>query len=352
MDAIERVTKVLRGELPDRVPVGLHCYLMACQMHGGRFDEILRSGEFMAEAQLNAWRMFGHDVIMLENGVCAEAEALGCSIRYTADGPPHVAEPLIKKPDDIERLRVPDPERTFPLTELLKTTRIVKRQTGGKVFINGRADQGPIALALALVGPQQFLTMLMQPELRDWCQKLVGFCSRVNVALGEAQLRAGADSSSIGLAGASLISPALFDAFELPGARAFCAAMRRSGGFGFVHACGDETIMLENLLATGADCLELDPGTNAEKCKRATQGRASVLGMIDPAQVMRFGTPEAVRRQANQMLATMGPGGGFIIGPGCALPSDTPVENVQTLMECVRREGVYNADGRPKAKSD
>ena len=78
MDAIERVTRVLRGELPDRVPVGLHCYLLACRMLGGRFDEILRSGELQAEAQLKAWRTFGHDVIMLENGVCAEAEALGC----------------------------------------------------------------------------------------------------------------------------------------------------------------------------------------------------------------------------------------------------------------------------------
>ena len=349
MDSIERVTRVLRGELPDRVPVGLHCYLMACQMHGGRFDEILRDGDALAEAQLTAWRTFGHDVIMLENGVCAEAEALGCEIRYTADGPPHVEEPLVKALDDLEKLRVPDPERTFPLAELLKTTRILKQETGGKVFINGRSDQGPIALACALTGPERFLTMLMDPALAGWCQKFVAFCSRVNVALGEAQRRAGADSSTIGLAGTSLISPALFDAFELPGARAFCAALKRSGAFAFVHACGDETHLLENLLATGADCLELDPGTDAATCKRAIQGRASVLGMIDPAQVMRLGTPDAVRQEARRMLAMLGPGGGFIIGPGCALPADTPVENVQALMECARREGTYGADGRPVA---
>ena len=117
-----------------------------------------------------------------------------------------------------------------------------------------------------------------------------------------------------------------------------------------MHSCGDETLLLEKLVATGADCLELDPGTNPETCKRAVQGRTSVLGMIDPTQVMRFGTPADVRRQALEMMSTMGPGGGFIMGPGCALPADTPLENVQTLMECARREGVYGADGRPAAK--
>lgn len=352
MESLERVAKVLRGELPDRVPVALHCYLLACRMHGGRFDEILRSGELQAEAQLLAWRTFGHDVIMLENGVCAEAEALGCTVRYTADGPPHVSEPVIKDLDDIEKLRLPDPERTFPLNELLEATRIVKRETAGRVFINGRSDQGPVALALALTGPERFLTMLMEPERRAWCLRLVDFCSRVNIALGEAQLRAGADSSTIGLAGTSIISPALFDDFELPGARAFCAALRRRGGFAFVHACGDEGRLLENLLATGADCLELDPQTDAETCKRTVAGRASVLGMVDPVHVMRFGRPESVEREASRMLAIMGGGGGFLIGPGCALPADTPVENVQALVEQTRREGVYGADGHLKKKAD
>ena len=47
----------------------------------------MRSGEMLAEAQLAAWREFGHDVIMHENGVCAEAEALGCGISTRAIRP-------------------------------------------------------------------------------------------------------------------------------------------------------------------------------------------------------------------------------------------------------------------------
>ena len=289
---------------------------------------------------------------MLEIGVCAEAEALGCKIRYTADGPPHVEEPLIKelgRPG--ETLACPTPSGRFRSIEMLKTTRIVKRETGGKVYINGRSDQGPIALAFALVGPQRFLTMLMDPELNDWCRRLLAFCSRVNIALGEAQLRAGADSSTIGLAGVSLISPALFDAFELPGARAFCAAMQRSGGFAFVHACGDETLYAGE---PGGHRRGL-PGVGPGHRRGNVQARGARPS--ERARHDRSGAGDAFRHAGRRAppgdakcWPRWAPGGGFIIGPGCALPADTPVENVQTLMECARREGVYDAEGRPRAK--
>ena len=87
MTSLERTLAVLDHKVPDRVPVALHNFLMACRMAGGDFGTTLRSGEMLAEAELAAWRAFGHDVIMHENGVCAEAEALGCGIHYPADGP-------------------------------------------------------------------------------------------------------------------------------------------------------------------------------------------------------------------------------------------------------------------------
>jgi uroporphyrinogen decarboxylase len=160
----------------------------------------------------------------------------------------------------------------------------------------------------------------------------------MNVALGLAQRRAGAHSSTIGLAGSSLISPALFDTYEAPRAAVFCRALKAQGCYGFVHACGNETHLLQNLIATGAAALELDPATDPHVCKQATRGKTAVLGMLDPAHILRNRSRQEVRAHACEILRIMSPGGGFLLGPGCALPPDTKEENIHELMECVREE--------------
>lgn len=345
MTSIERVTAVLNHQVPDRVPVALHNFLMASTMTGAGFHEVLRDGEALAEAELAAWREFGHDVIMHENGVCAEAEALGCGIAYRPDIPPHVADPVVKSFDDLEKLTVPDPEKTFPLNELLKATRILVRETKGRAFVMGRADQGPMSLAATLCGPEKFLLAVLDPELHPKVLQLCDICSRMNIAFGAAQRRAGAHGTSLGVFGCSMISPRLFCHLELPRVQAFCRQMGKLGLRTFVHSCGNETLLLDSLVQTGASCLELDPRTDPSACKRAIRGRMSVLGMLEPAHVLAEGTVEDVRTHALEIMRTMAPGGDFIMGPGCALPGNTPRENIHTVMECARTAGVYSPDG-------
>ena len=345
MTSLERTLAVLNHQVPDRVPVALHNFLMGCRMIGADFTQALRSGEVLAEAQLAAWREFGHDVIMHENGVCAEAEALGCGILYQSDYPPHVEDPVIKSLDDVDKLTIPDPEKTFPLNELLKATRILVRETERKAFVIGRADQGPMALAAALCGPEKLLLACAEEALRPKVLRLLEMCSRMNIVYGEAQHRAGAQGSSIGAYGSSLISPQMYDQLEFPGDKAFCDAMRGIGCKSFVHSCGDETALLENLVRTGADCLELDPRTDPILCKKAIHRRTSVLGMLDPAGILWRGTSDEVRGHTLEIMRAMAPGGGFIMGPGCLLPADTPETSIHIVMECARTAGVYHSDG-------
>jgi uroporphyrinogen-III decarboxylase len=41
----------------------------------------------------------------------------------------------------------------------------------------------------------------------------------------------------------------------------------------------------------------------------------------------------------------LGPGGELILGPGCALGSDTPNDNIHALVEAAKKYGCYNRDG-------
>ena len=68
MNSIERVAAAIELRTPDRVPVDLHNFLPAAQALGRPFTETFRDGELLAQAMLDAWREYGHDMILLENG--------------------------------------------------------------------------------------------------------------------------------------------------------------------------------------------------------------------------------------------------------------------------------------------
>jgi hypothetical protein len=57
------------------------------------------------------------------------------------------------------------------------------------------------------------------------------------------------------------------------------------------------------------------------------------------------GTPEAVEAAVREELAVLAPGGGLILGPGCALPPGTPAENIAALVESTSRWARHGADG-------
>jgi uroporphyrinogen decarboxylase len=58
---------------------------------------------------------------------------------------------------------------------------------------------------------------------------------------------------------------------------------------------------------------------------------------------MANGTPETVTEKCVEALDILAPGGGFILGPGCALPATTPDENIDALIEAAKKHGRYPA---------
>ena len=75
------------------------------------------------------------------------------------------------------------------------------------------------------------------------------------------------------------------------------------------------------------------------------------MGPVNP-ELISNGTPAQVEDAAREALDVLGPGGGLILGPGCALGQTTPPDNIHALIETAWKYGVYNPDGTLVTRSD
>ncbi|MCU0243931.1 MAG: uroporphyrinogen decarboxylase family protein, partial [Acidobacteria bacterium] len=94
--------------------------------------------------------------------------------------------------------------------------------------------------------------------------------------------------------------------------------------------------ILEPMLATGADALELDYKTDVRAAREAMKGKAVFIGNIDPSGVLALGRPALVETKTRELLDVFAGVPGFILNAGCAIPAETPPENLKAMIAAAR----------------
>jgi MtaA/CmuA family methyltransferase len=342
MTSIERVQAAIDLRQPDRVPVDLHNFQPAARAMGVSMAEVLRDGELLAEAMLKAWREFGHDMILLENGTACNAQACGVEVVYRDDVAPAALHPVLERLEDVDTLEVPDPYTAFPMCEILKATRILAREIGDRAWIVARADQGPFDLASELLGMEKLMLAVALGEQDDLLHRLLDFCAQVNRRYAQALIKNGGRSTSIGesFAGPDVLSPRHYRKYAFPHQIALTDQLKADGIILATHICGNTVPILNDFVATGAQILEIDHKTDMRKAKDAARDKSCLLGPINTSLLVD-GTPQEVEDACRQAIEIMAPGGGFILGPGCALSPETPSDNIHALVEAGKKFGRY-----------
>ncbi len=114
----------------------------------------------------------------------------------------------------------------------------------------------------------------------------------------------------------------------------------------FIHSCGSVAAFIEDFIEAGFDILNpvqcsaahMDPRTLKERFgERVTFWG----GGVDTQHTLPYGTPEEVRAQVRDRMATFGHGGGFVFNPIHNVQAKTPPENVIAMFETVRDSGTY-----------
>lgn len=342
MDSIERVQAAIDLRKPDRVPVDLHNFQPAAKAMGIPMSQVFQDGELLAEAMLRAWREFGHDMILLENGTACNAQACGVQVIYRDDAAPAAHIPVLKRLEDVDTLEVPDPTTAFPMCEIIKATRILAREIGDQTWIVARADQGPMDLAAQLIGIQELMLAIALGEQPELVHQLLDYARRVATRYAFALIEAGGRSTSIGepIAGPDLLSPRHYRQYAYVHEKRMVEELKAHGIVLANHICGNTAPILPDFVATGAQILEIDHKTDKQRAKDAARHKTCLLGPINTSLLLE-GTPQDVEDACREAIAIMAPDSGFILGPGCALDPDVPADNIHALVESAKRYGVY-----------
>jgi uroporphyrinogen decarboxylase len=343
MTSRERCLATIRFEPHDRIPVDLHNFMMTVVDSKLPNAKLYQDGQLLGEAQVAAWKRFGHDMLLIENGTATLAEACGCEVSYPHASAPRIENPFLKGLGEISRLRKPDPWKAPLCRAALKATRVVLDQIGDQVYVMGRADQGPFDLACMITGTETLLTEMAAGENDELIFELLEYTSEAYILYAHMFKEMGCPGTSLGEAFCSpdVISPAMYEKYCLPYGKKVVTALQSDDFFVAYHTCGDTTKIIGLMAETGAKILEFDYKCDQAAAKRATVGKTTLLGPVDPSGVLHQGSIEDVETVCREAIEVLAPGGGFILGPGCALPGTTLPKNVDKLIECAKVYGKY-----------
>jgi uroporphyrinogen decarboxylase len=111
----------------------------------------------------------------------------------------------------------------------------------------------------------------------------------------------------------------------------------------YYHSDGVIYDIIPDLIEIGVDVLNpvqpecMDP----VKIKKMYGDKLSFWGTIGTQTTMPFGTPKDVENNVKHMIETVGKGGGLVIAPTHLLEPEVPWENIEALINSVRKYGKY-----------
>jgi MtaA/CmuA family methyltransferase len=337
MNGYERITSVLNGEKPDKVPVMLHNFMLAAREHGITMAQYRANPKLIAECVIASVDKYQYDGVLIDIDTVTLAGAVGVPVDFPADDPARSHEGNIASLEDVFNLKPVNIENYRYVQNCLEAVRILKDYYKDEIFVRGNCDQAPFSLASMMRGAQTWmLDLMMGSEEQINC--LLEYCLDAGTQFIKLMCQTGCHMVSNGdsPAGPEMISSDMYVKYALPFETRLAEAAHNEGVKYALHICGNTDVILEHMLKTGADAIDLDYKTDIRKIYDAFHEKTTLIGTIDPSGVLALGTTADVREKALELLNVYRNSNRFILNAGCAIPPTTPSVNIKTMIETAR----------------
>jgi len=336
MNNFNRCMNTIKLQKTDYRAAALHNFQVCAKYSQESYAQFVLNPEQMADMHEEMQQRFGYDMLMVENGTASLAESLGCGVVYRDDDSPVAHSPALNDLMEVSSLEVSEAILESPLVKAnIETVKILRKRLGDSVVILGRGDQGPFSLASQLYGMNNLLVDLLSEDAEAEIHLLLKKCVEANIIYCKALLEAGAHVTSLGdsTAGPDVISPMMYETYAKPYEQEVVEAIHNIGGLISLHICGNATSIIDKMVQTGADILEIDQKSDVLGAIKAAQGNCALLGQVSPITLMR-GSVEQVRSETKALIdiANQQDYNGLILGAGCALGGSTPFTNIEEML--------------------
>ncbi len=327
MTGLDRTRAHLRGDCLDRLP--FHPIVMRWVARQARlaYRDYVLDAEAKSQANISCARAHGFDWVTVLSDPYAEASAFGLVVEYPPDDLPkdtggHLPDAAAVAA--LPRYRAQDHARTrLRLQELGH----YRRHVGSTHLIVGWVE-GPVAEYADLRGVSAAaIDMLDDPVTVAAAMDLIVDAAVDFITL---QVEAGAHCIGIGDAFCSQIGPRLYRLLAWPGERRLVEHIHRLGALAKLHICGNTRAILPDMIATGADIIDVDHLVVDMAPFAALLASGQLLsGHVDPVTVVRDAQPDQITAAARRDIVAAN--GRCIVSAGCEITPDTPVAHLHAL---------------------
>jgi uroporphyrinogen decarboxylase len=337
MNGYERITAALKNEPTDKIPVMLHNFLMAAKEAGVSMSAYRENPRLIADVFIQSLEKYSFDGILVDLDTVTLAGAVGVPVDFPVNEPARTAKGCLIEFQDIKKLKPVNIENYKYVQVWLEAVRIIKEQVKNEVFVRGNCDQAPFSLASMMRGSQQWMLDLCMEDPSE-IKELLEYCTGVGLQFIRLMAQTGCDMLSNGdsPAGPEMIAPDMYREFAFPYEKTLVEEAHKLGLPYTLHICGNTGAILEMMVKTGAEALELDYKTDIQTVYETLHQNTCFIGNIDPSGVLAMGNTELVRRKTLELLDAYRNSNRFILNAGCAIPAETPPENLETMMKTSR----------------
>ncbi|MDD5659217.1 MAG: uroporphyrinogen decarboxylase family protein [Actinomycetota bacterium] len=319
----ERVFNRLQSKPVDRIPNLNIIMLFAADFIGAAYKSYVTDYRYLVEGNIKCCEEFGIDMVSAISDPFRETNDFGANVFFPENDVPICTDYFIKSYKDIEKLLIKNPLKTKRMLDRVKAIELYKNSVGNDYPILGWVE-GPISEAANLRGVNNI--MLDLNDNPDFVKELFEICTEQAIEFGIAQIKAGADFIGVGDAAASLIGPDCYNNFVLPYEQKLFKVLKREGAKIKLHICGNTSSLLNFMLLSGADIIDIDWMVDFKKAVKILSNKCSVCGNFDPVRIALNGTLDDVEKAV--MKCVNASNKNTFIAAGCEIPRNTPYINM------------------------